>query len=61
MNMMKNPGGSYVLLKDIEISNADDFSIQNFSGIFDGNGHSISFSNSKGRAVLLKFLKKEQR
>ena len=47
VNMMKNPGGSYILLKDIEINNADNFSVQNFSGIFDGNGHSISFSNSR--------------
>lgn len=47
VNMMKNPGGSYILLKDIKINNADNFNVQNFSGIFDGNGHSISFSNSR--------------
>lgn len=52
VNMVKNPGGSYVLLKDIEISNTDDFSIQNFSGIFDGNGHSIEFGYTKSNGFI---------
>ena len=54
VNMMKNPGGSYILLKDIEINNADNFSVQNFSGIFDGNGHSISFSNSRAGEMCIR-------
>lgn len=39
----ENPGGNYVLVDDIDLSGIDNFEpIENFTGTFDGNGHTIS-------------------
>jgi len=38
-----NPSGNYVLVSDINLSGIDNFEpIENFTGTFDGNGHTIS-------------------
>ena len=37
-----NPGGNYILLNDLDISNVGRDAINSFSGIFDGNGHTIT-------------------
>jgi hypothetical protein len=39
----ENPGGNYVLVDDIDLSHIDNFEpIGNFTGTFDGNGHTVS-------------------
>jgi len=39
----ENPSGNYVLVDDIDLSHVDNFEpIENFTGTFDGNGHTIS-------------------
>jgi hypothetical protein len=41
--MRENPSGNYVLVDDIDLSHIDNFEpIENFTGAFDGNGHTIS-------------------
>jgi hypothetical protein len=39
----ENPSGNYVLVEDIDLSGIDNFEpIENFTGTFDGNGHTVS-------------------
>lgn len=39
----ENPSGDYVLVDDIDLSHIENFEpIENFTGTFDGNGHTIS-------------------